>query len=217
MREALKRHHASPEALNRANELRDAIERLGFKAQQAQITPYPTSPTTRKGNVAEVLLAEYICATCGVELPVFRLRYNPNINQSMKGDDVLAFDLDANPVRLVVGEAKFRSHATAAAVRGITGALSRSHFAGVPISLQFVADRLFESGRAELGERVLACAFLMAQGRLRIDYIGLLLGDVGSADRVNHHPEDTIQNLAMISAEFQNPAGLAELCYRDLE
>jgi len=217
MRDTLRRHHASPETLNRAKELRDAIEQLGFMAQQAQIGPFPTNPSTQKGNMAEVFLAEYICASCGVELPVFRLRYNPNINQSMKGDDVLAVDLDANPVRLVVGEAKFRGHATAAAVRGITGALVRSHSAGVPISLQFVADRLFETGRAELGARVLACAILMARGDLQIDYIGLLLGDVGSADKVRNHRDATNLNLAMISAEFQNPVGLAESCYRDLE
>ena len=34
----------------------------------------------------------YICAASGTCLPVYRLRYNPNIEQSMKGDDVLAFD-----------------------------------------------------------------------------------------------------------------------------
>jgi hypothetical protein len=30
----------------------------------------------------------------------------------MKGDDVLAFDLDSHPVRVIVGEAKFRATST---------------------------------------------------------------------------------------------------------
>ncbi|MFQ6963494.1 MAG: Hachiman antiphage defense system protein HamA [Oscillospiraceae bacterium] len=38
----------------------------------------------------------------------YRLRYNTNPDQSMKGDDVLLFDLDSDPVRIVVGESKFR-------------------------------------------------------------------------------------------------------------
>ncbi len=34
-----------------------------------------------------VFLAEYIVAESEASLPVYRLRYNPNVEQSMKGDD----------------------------------------------------------------------------------------------------------------------------------
>ena len=106
---------------------------------------FPTNASTRKGNLAEVILAEYVVAASGLALPVYRLRYNPNIDQSMKGDDVLAFDLDANPVRIVIGEAKFRGVSTKKAVEEIVEGLVRSYKGGIPASLQFVADRLFET------------------------------------------------------------------------
>lgn len=61
---------------------------------------YPANPNTRKGNVAEVVLAEYLVANEGISVPIYRLRYNPNVDQSMKGDDALAFDLDSKPMRL---------------------------------------------------------------------------------------------------------------------
>lgn len=52
----------------------------------------------------------------------------------MKGDDVLAFDLEADPVRIIVGEAKFRASSSKAAVKEIVEALERSQRGGLPAS-----------------------------------------------------------------------------------
>jgi len=51
-------------------------------------------------------LAEYLSSTTDAQLPIYRLRYNTNPDQSMKGDDVLLFDLDAEPVRIIIGESR---------------------------------------------------------------------------------------------------------------
>jgi hypothetical protein len=167
--------------------------------------------------VAEIVLAEYIVAASSAALPVYRLRYNPNVDQSMKGDDVLAFDLDADPVRIIVGEAKFRGTSANKAVEDIVEGLIRSYKAGVPASLQFVADRLFEAGDAPLGERVLQCAILFARGRLRLDYVGLLLSDDRTAERVDVATPASLHRLAMISLGVHDPDVLIDDCYRDLE
>lgn len=217
LRNLLTTHHASPEALKRNAELRNAIAQLGFGANQAKLRRFPASPTTQKGNLAEIVLAEYIVASTGLTLPVYRLRYNPNVDQSMKGDDVLAFDLDSDPVRIVVGEAKFRGTASAAAVTEIVEGLVRSHKSGVPASLQFVADRLFEQGNPDLGERVLECALLFARGKLRLDYVGLLLSDTKAATRVDVSTPATETRLAMISLSVDDPEELATSCYQGLE
>lgn len=214
---ALTQHHASPEALERTKKHREALKRLGFDAEQSKLRRFPTNPSTRKGNLAEIVLAEYVVAATGLALPVYRLRYNPNIDQSMKGDDILAFDLDADPVRIVVGEAKFRSSSTNKAVKDIVEGLVRSYKAGIPASLQFVADRLFESGDANLGERVLGCAMLFARGKLRIDYVGLLLSDSRAAERVDAATPAGLHRLAMISFGVDTPDTLVDDCYRGLE
>jgi hypothetical protein len=213
----LVRHHASPAALKRTEEHKEAMKLLGFDTEQARLRRFPTNPSTQKGNLAEIVLAEYIVAASGVVLPVYRLRYNPNVDQSMKGDDVLAFDLDMKPVRIIVGEAKFRAAASTAAVEEIVEGLCRSHRGGIPMSLQFVADRLFDSGQVELGRRVLDCAKLFAQGELRIDYVGLLLSDAQAGARVDDATPASLHRLAMISLGVSQPDSLVSACYQELE
>lgn len=216
VRGMLERHHGSPEQHERDRRLREAIEAIGVRGN-ARLSRYPTNETTRKGNLAEVLLAEYVTASCGIALPVYRLRYNPNIEQSMKGDDVLAFDLDADPVRLVVGEAKFRSTSSSTVVKEIIGNLAKSHKGGLPTSLQFVADRLFEEqGMEEVAKKVLDCARLFALDRLSLDYVGMLVGDGRSAEWIDRRSSADLRRLAMISVSLEDPDSLVDDCFRGL-
>ncbi len=217
LREMVIRHHTSCEAINRTREVRKAITRLGLKAEQQGLNRFPTDASTRKGNLAEIVLAEYLVASSGVALPVYRLRYNPNVNQSMKGDDVLAFDLDSDPVRILVGEAKFRKASSSAAVEEIVEGLARSYKGGIPSSLQFVADRLYAEGQPGLGERVLNCALLFASGKLRLEYAGMLLSDEGAAGRVDRATPKLLRRLVMISLGVKAPDSLVDDCYEGLE
>ena len=171
MRGCLRTHHSCPEDLKRDQQRREAYARQGFSLHT---TRFPTNPSTRKGNWAEILLCEYVTASCNADLPVYRLRYNPNVDQSMKGDDVLAFDLEADPVRIIVGEAKYRGRSSRQAVTDIVKSLERSFQGGLPASLQFVADRLIHEGNEALGTRIEECANLFARGTLRVDHVGLL-------------------------------------------
>jgi hypothetical protein len=218
IREMLVRHHASPEMLERTKQQREAMRRLGFGGVISKLPRrLPTDSNTRKGNLAEIVLAEYIVAAANAELPIYRLRYNPNIEQSMKGDDVLAFDLDANPVRVIVGEAKFRSTSDTRVVRELVDSLVTSYKGSVPASLQFVADRLFELGQADLGERVFQCAELFLQDKLRLDYMGLLLSDTKSAGRIDRATPAALRRLVMISLGVEAPESLVDDCYLNLE
>lgn len=190
-------HHASPEAIARDSNLREALARQGFPSPAR--SRFPDDLNTQKGNWAEILLAEYLVASCNAQVPVYRLRYNPNVDQSMKGDDVLAFDLDSNPVRILVGEAKFRAKPTRVAVEQIVGGLVRSQSANIPASLQFVAERLFEAGNNELGSKVAACNALFAEGRLQLDYVGLLVSNRDAHRFVQTHAETNVRRLAVVS------------------
>lgn len=217
LRTVLVSHHTSAAALERTKTHREAMKRLGLDDEQVKLCRFPTNVTTQKGNLAEIVLAEYVVATSGLVLPVYRLRYNPNIDQSMKGDDVLAFDLYENPPRILVGEAKFRGVSKAIAVKEIVAGLLRSYKGGVPASLQFVADRLFEAGEVDLGTRVMECATLFAYGKLNIDYVGLLLSDTKAAERVEQATPDSLRRLVMISLQIEEPDSLVTACYENLE
>ncbi len=214
MRECLRTHHSRPEDLERDRAKREAYERQGFSFPT---TRFPTNPTTRKGNWTEVLLCEYVAASCGADLPVYRLRYNPNTDQSMKGDDVLAFDLAANPVRIIVGEAKFRKKSSKNAVTEIVESLERSFRVGLPASLQFVADRLIQEGNEELGQRIEGCADLFIRDKLQIDHVGLLASNHLAATHVEKNASSSLRRLAVISMTLSDGAGLVSSSFEGLE
>lgn len=203
-------HHIRPEAIERDRVRREALARQGLVDP---VHRFPINLSTQKGNWAEILLAEYVVASCAAQLPVYRLRYNPNVDQSMKGDDVLAFDLDSNPVRVIVGEAKFRSTPSKAVVEELIGALAKSHSGNIPASLQFVADVLFETGNNELGEKVAACNALFAQGRLQLDYIGLLVSSRDAHRHVQRNAKTDVRRLAVMSLGLADPEGIVTASY----
>lgn len=215
IRAMLVKHHVTPETLARGKAQAAAMKRLGVAPPKA-LARFPISATTRKGNLAEIVLAEYITAATDTSLPVYRLRYNPNVDQSMKGDDVLAFDLDSDPVRVIVGEAKFRGTSTKGVVQEIVSGLVRSYKAGLPASLQFVADRLFENGQNDLGRRVMDCATLFAKGDLRLDYVGLLVSDADVTERVDDVSSGQLRRVAILSLGLDDPEGLVTGCYTGL-
>lgn len=216
-RDMLVQHHASPEALERDKAQHAALEKLGFTGEQFSTKRFPTNPLTRKGNLAEAVLADYLVLSSEVTLPVYRLRYNPNIDQSMKGDDVLAFDLDSDPMRIIVGESKFRATSSKTAVTEMVEGLLRSYKGGIPASLQFVADRLFEQGNIELGTKVLECTTQFALEKLRIDYVGLLMSDERGTAKLQQHTENCIRRLAVISFGLDSPDSIIDPCYDCLE
>lgn len=205
-------HHASPAALTRDRKRRAALERQGLVDS---VQRFPTNLSTQKGNWAEILLAEYVVAASNSQVPVYRLRYNPNVDQSMKGDDVLAFDLDSDPVRVLVGEAKFRTTPSKQVVTDLVDALVHSHSGNLPASLQFVADRLFENGQPELGARVADCNYLFAKGALQLDYVGLLVSGGDPHRHVKTHAQSVIRRLAVISLGLPSPEQLVTTCYAD--
>jgi hypothetical protein len=215
IRTTLKEHHASPEQLERTRKLLDVYARQNVPVPKS-LRRFPQDDNTRKGNFAEIVLADYITNTTPLSVPVYRLRYNPNVEQSMKGDDVLAFDVDSNPVRVIVGEAKFRETPTKKVVQEIAAALDRSFQGGVPASLQFVADQLYESGEEELGARIADCAVKYAEGKALIEYVGLLFSGESAGDYVHDHTPEGVHRLVMLSAAVPAPSKLVDDCYRGL-
>ena len=217
LREMLVKHHASEEKRKRAEAMRQILKKRGRHATIKGLRLFPTNANTRKGNLAESLLADYLEATGKAKTLVYRLRHNPNIDQSMKGDDLLAFDFHNTPWGIVVGEAKFRAHADKAVVVAICDALNRSKQGGLPTSLQFVADRLFEMGDAILGKKVLECAIRFVDKKVVIDYAGFLLTDeVGSVQMDKHAPAVAFR-CALVSATMPDPERLVDSCFAKLE
>ncbi len=215
MEDALLKHHISPEALQRHMDL---IKSLKIKNLPIpRLTRLPQNSTTQKGNFAEIFLAEYLGYTTGMLLPIYRLRYNTNPDQSMKGDDVLLFDLDSDPVTIIVGESKFRSVPDKQSVEDIVDGLVRSNRVGLPVSLSFVVDRLYEENKPELGQKVQNCVVLFAENKLHIDYVGLLMSNHNAKNHITKHTTNKLHRLLMISLGMKHPETIVEMAFKELE
>ena len=214
LRDALIRHHADDEKLTR---IKRQLERLDFDQSKLPTNPFPRADETRKGNLSEVFLSEYISAATEAELPIYRLRYNTNVEQSMKGDDVLAFDFSKKPIRIIVGEAKFRSTSSRSVVQEMVNALLTSHKAGVPSSLQFVADRLFETGHEDVGTRVLESAEQISNGNHDLRYVGFLMSTRRCGAHVDKYTEPMLPKFAVLSFTEDDLSGFLEECYDRIE
>lgn len=214
LRPALIKHHASDEKISR---IKHQLERLGFDYSRLSLSSIPKTDKTRKGNLAEIFLAEYITASTDLNLPIYRLRFNPNVEQSMKGDDLLAFDFSKKSVKIIVGEAKFRTSPNKNAVQEMINALMPSNQAGVPASIQFIASLLFEIGRADLGRQVEDCAEGIVNGKHDIMYVGFMMSSNNCKSCVDKHTESRIPNLAVLSFSSKNLKQFYEDCFMKLE
>ena len=76
-----------------------------------------------------------------------------------------------------------------------------------------VADPPFDDVQVDLGKRVLECALLFARGKLRFDYVGLLLSDAQAADRIDTATPAT--RMTSFSVDF--PDALVASCYEQLK
>jgi hypothetical protein len=211
----LRTHHISVENLERRKERIARLKIKGF--DYSRLSPYPQDENAQRGNFAEVVTAEYLAASTSADLPVYRLRYNTNPNQSMKGDDVLLFDLDSDPVRIIVAESKFRGTPSKAAVVEMIEGLERSSNGTLPVSLVFVSDRLYDEGQTELGERVLNCVELFTDNKLQIDYVGLLFSNTNVGTHVHKNTASTLRNLLVISLGMNEPENLVKRTFDELE
>lgn len=194
------------------------IEKLKIQKLESTVpSPYPQNTSTQKGNFAEIFLAEYLEETTDTSLPIYRLRYNPNVEQSMKGDDVLMFDLDAEPVRIIVGESKFRTTPQKKDVIDITDGLIRANKAKVPISLMFVAYILRKENKEELAQKVEECTVLFALNKVEVDYVGMLMSSRNAKNTIDRHTTSELRNMLMISVGMLSPQELVASVYQSLE
>lgn len=202
-------HHYSPSLINR---LKSKYADLGFPKFAEQYRQVPISDRTRKGNATEIIMVEYIesCHSGGL-IKTFRLRYNPNVDQSMKGDDALLVDVitdgDGNSdLKVILGEAKFRGIPNNAVLDDIRSSLGKDK---LPLSYSFLIQRLYEDPATEPIAKLLE-NFLVeeikAKGNLK--YAGLLLSSINAGTFIENNFSTDNPAMVIISAGIDQPSQL---------
>lgn len=186
--------------------LKKKFERLGLKefgTYYAQSRNLPQNVNTQKGNAVEVLMTEYSLAA--IDKPeltyAHRFRYNPNVDQSMKGDDMLIVDFsdEANPT-IYIGEAKFRKTVSKAVLEDVKKSLAKDK---MPLSLTFLRDR-FEDVDNDKYEK-LDDMLIQELSDYDIRYIGFIVGDKKASKNVEEKWECDNPKHAMLVLSLDEP------------
>lgn len=202
------RHHATPSRLARIEEKKKILAKHSFNEYLEGKIPFPViSSKTQKGNLGEIILAEYLSASTNLELLVYKLRYNPNVEQSMKGDDILLFDKDDIQSKVILGEAKFRETRSKKALDDIISSLSTKN---LPISLTFVCDRLVEMGEIALADEIDVLTSNLHNSNTPITYVGFYHSDANAYETVELHLKSENKNLVVLSYSENNPSQIVQ-------
>lgn len=128
------------------------LAKLGKPAAAAYLaTKLPATKAIRSGDLGEILCNAYVLESTKFNLGIRRLRWKDHREMSMRGEDVLAFNLDPKGLLYILkAEVKSRASMTSAVISEARDALSYNSGLPSPHAISFVADRLNENGDAML-------------------------------------------------------------------
>lgn len=205
-------HLVSDFMQDQLREKRQILDKYDFDKIVKQYSLLPTLDTTIKCVVTEVILIEYLKKTTGFTPIIYKLQFNPNTDQSMKGDDCLLFDPNDIKNKVIYGESKYRGIPNGDVVKEIVGNLQ--DYKKLPVSLTFVANVLANANDKVKAKEVLDVLALIKDGKTPVNNAGFLLSlksnrpSVDTASVVEKNLSTTNKNLVFISLGVDNPEGL---------
>jgi hypothetical protein len=117
----------------------------------------PTTKALRSGDLGEIYATEWIDAhSGGYRAPIKRLRWKDHRNMAMRGEDVIAIQLDVKTQRLrfLKTEAKSRAKLTAKVLAEARAGLDKD--GGLPSAhaLSFISERLLDMKNLPLADAI---------------------------------------------------------------
>lgn len=215
--EKIVQHHISPERLKRVETKKQELSKLEFRKYVQSRSFIPVADRTKKGNGGEVLLSEYlVCSTQKrASIIFYKLRYNPNVEQAIKGDDVLLFDIEnIDEISVFLGEAKFRATPSSTVVREIMDSLSKDK---APLSFGYTSEMLDREGNSALAEAIDDLSIDTIKSVGRITYIGLLISNENTEKVVGRHLNSDNDRFVFLSLGLDNPSEIIETSFQKAE
>ncbi|WP_313187162.1 Hachiman antiphage defense system protein HamA [Sphingobacterium siyangense] len=205
-------HHVDGKKIKRLQDRKaEIMAKYGIKMEDYIDSQnfFPRIENTKSGNATEIILSRYLQETAGVQILAYKLTYNPNVDQSMKGDDCLLFDTKNITSRIIVGEAKYRAKPSKQTVSNMVKNLENSK--RLPISLPFISTHLTSIGNEDLASQIDDLNFEVSKGRIPIINVGLLLSTIGNSRTtdagicVEENLDSTNPNLVVLSLGVDKP------------
>lgn len=215
-RKIFEHHHSD----YRIEKLKENYTKLGYDKYAEQHRKLPKADKTKKGNATEIVLTEYIESCINKKLiKVFKLKYNPNVDQAIKGDDTLMVDIIKDPVKdkikIYLGEAKFRKIPSKTVVEDIAKSLSKNKR---PLSYTFLVEELERDSKTKYLADILD-AFIIddIKGKSDLIYTGLLLSNTKTSSVVESHLSSDNSHMVLISIGIKDPEDLIDKAFEKAE
>lgn len=133
----------------------DTLERLGKPAAAEKLrVKLPEAKKIRSGDMGEVITTDYIDEKTPYAVPIKKLRWKDHRNMAMRGDDVIGVlvDQENQTIRFLKAEAKSNQSLSRDVLEKAREELDLDEGLPAPHALEFVAERLRETGRQELAD-----------------------------------------------------------------
>lgn len=147
------------------NKYEESLRRLGTSlgkekareiANQQLLAHFPTQNKIQSGDFGEILAQNYINQEMEFTVPIFKLRFKDHNNMAMRGDDVLGIKLDSDfrNIRFLKGESKSHQVLSTDKINEARSGLDTYDGKPPTHSVQFVIDRLSESGKTDIADTI---------------------------------------------------------------
>lgn len=133
------------------------LARLGRPAAaQKLLTKIPEVKNIRSGDIGEVLATDYIEEYLGYHVPIRKLRWRDHRNMAMRGDDVIGIVVDQQQqtIKFLKAEAKANKKLGRGILEDARKELDLDDGLPAPHALEFVAERLRETGNQALSDLI---------------------------------------------------------------
>jgi hypothetical protein len=144
-------YYADPQSIART------LARLGKNAAaQKLLTKIPEVKKIRSGDIGEMLASDYIEESTDFTVPIRKLRWRDHRNMAMRGDDVIGIIVDQQQqtIKFLKAEAKANKALSRKVLQEARAELDLDEGFPAPHALEFVAERLRETGNQALSDLI---------------------------------------------------------------
>jgi len=204
-------HHIPDSKVREIKVKKRILDKYGFTNYVNNIDVLPSSHATLVGNGTEVIMSEYLKKTSGLELLVYRLHYNPNVDQAMKGDDALLLNPENVAEKIIIGESKFRASPDKPMVEEILKTMG--DISVTPISLSFIQNTLHKEGKNILAKEVAELQSNLAKNLTPIISVGFILSNHNTHNHITRNGTSLNRNLVFASIAITDPTDFLNACF----
>lgn len=197
------KHHFLPAKIERGLKRKEILNKYGFQL--------PESDKTQKGAIGEIIFTEYLIASTNLVISQYRLRFNGNVDQALKGDDILFFDKKNLKNKILLGESKYISNASSTGKSTIKEIIKNLQKDKIPLSISQIEAELDRIGETILANELSELNAELHKRNVDILYAGFLMGNKESsppsadiATQVENHLDSENPKFAFVSLGIPN-------------